>query len=161
MIGILYDVRSLHNVGSMFRTADAAGIEKLYLCGITPSPHDPFGRVRLQFSKVSLGAENAVAWEMKKSTLRLVKSLQKKGYKVYAVEQCKGSVSYNAVRVPKNGKIAFVVGNEVEGIPLAICAACDAVLEIPMYGSKESLNVSVSFGIIAYTLRSRAEHHIE
>lgn len=137
----------------MFRTADAAGIEKMYLCGITPAPFDLFGRVRAQFAKVSLGAEHTVAWEAKKNTLALIRALQKEGYTVFAVEQYKGSVPYHKAVVPKEKKIAFVVGNEVDGLPPKVCEACDVVLEIPMNGGKESLNVSVSFGIIAYELR--------
>ena len=157
MIAVLHDIRSLHNVGSMFRTADAAGVEKLYLCGITPSPFDLFGRVRVQFAKVSLGAENTVAWEAKKDALRLVRRLQEEGFTVFAVEQYPGSVPYDEALLPANGKVAFVVGNEVEGLPPAICDACDSVLEIPMHGGKESLNVSVSFGIIAYALRGHTK----
>lgn len=148
---ILHNVRSIHNVGSMFRTADGAGISKLYLCGITPTPLDRFGRIRTDFEKVSLGAEKNVAWEYLPSTARAVTRLKKEGFEIVAVEQAKQSISYKAYPA-RAAKIAFVVGHEVKGVSFALLKKTDRVIEIPMRGEKESLNVSVAFGIIAYHL---------
>lgn len=153
MIVILDNIRSINNVGSIFRTADAAGIEKIYLGGITPDPLDVFGRPRPQFVKVSLGAEKTVAWEKVKSTMRLINQLKKDGYKIWAVEQGKKSISYYKLKLKsKKQKIALILGNEVRGIQPAILKKCDKILEIPMRGKKESLNVAVSFGIAAFGL---------
>lgn len=151
-VGVLLNIRSLHNAGSIFRTADGAGFSKLYLCGITPAPLDHFGRLRPEFAKVALGAERSLAWEHHRSAVRVIKKLKKEGWKVYAVEQAQGSMPY--FRIPKsyilNSKFCLVVGNEVEGLPKRVLALADKILEIPMYGAKESLNVSVAFGIAAY-----------
>ncbi len=151
MVAILHNVRSLHNVGSIFRTADAAGIEKLYLSGITPSPLDRFGNVRMPLAKVSLGAEHQVAWEKCVSGVRLIQTLQQEGYKIFALEQSKKSVPYFKMRPAKYlSRVALVVGNELRGLPPSLLAKCDTILEIPMYGGKESLNVAVAFGIVAF-----------
>lgn len=156
MVAILHNIRSLHNVGSIFRTADAAGVEKLYLCGITPTPLDRFGVVRQQVGKVSLGAEKTVPWEKVASTSRLINKLKNPpvggGYKIFAIEQSKKSIPYNKVAITRDSKIALVVGHEVEGLPPAILKKCDKILEIPMAGNKESLNVSVAFGIVVFRL---------
>jgi len=153
---ILSDIRSVHNVGSIFRTADAAGVEKIYCCGYTPTPLDRFGRVRQDFAKVSLGAEASVAWEYIESAVEAIKKLKDNDWKIFAVEQAKNSIPYD--RIPKlklgGGKVALMMGNEVGGIPAAILKKCDAILEIPMRGKKESLNVSVAFGIVAFALVS-------
>lgn len=139
-------------MGSIFRTADAAGIKKIYLCGITPSPLDRFGKIRPEFTKVALGAEQSVAWENKKSAARVVTMLSQKGYAILAVEQAKNAKSYTAMR-SKRGKIALVMGNEVAGLSKAILKKADEIIEIPMRGKKESLNVSVAFGIVAYGIQ--------
>lgn len=155
IIVILHNIRSLYNVGSIFRTADAAGIEKIYLCGITPEPVDKFGKIRPQLAKVSLGAEKIVGWEYYKSTSRLIDKLKKEKYKIFAVEQAKNSTSYYKVCDVCMGswvRIALIFGNEVKGIPLAILKKADKILEIPMAGKKESLNVSVAFGIVVFSL---------
>lgn len=166
MIAILQDVRSMYNVGSIFRTADAAGVEKIYLAGITPEPVDRFGQFRPQFVKVSLGAEKTVKWDASatvsagqarsvRATLKLIEKLKGEGYKIFAVEQDKNSIPYYKVvfrRVRDKNKLALVFGNEVKGIPRAILKKCDKILEIPMRGKKESLNVSVAFGIIVFHL---------
>ena len=151
MVVVLDNVRSLHNVGSIFRTSDAVGIEKLYLCGITPTPLDRLGRVRPSFLKVDLGAHENVEWEKRASTWRTIDKLKSEGYKIYAIEQDKKSVSYNKVKASK--KTALVIGHEVKGLPESILSRADKILEIPMSGTKESLNVSVAFGIVAYSLR--------
>ena len=158
MIAILDNIRSLHNVGSIFRTADAAGIEKIYLCGITPEPVDRFGRFRPQFVKVSLGAERSVKWDASPgsalATLKLLEKLKKEGYKIFAVEQDKKAIPYYTLNpIPHAlNKVALVFGNEVKGLSKAILKKADKILEIPMRGKKESLNVSVAFGIIAFHL---------
>ncbi len=157
MIAILHNIRSLFNVGSMFRTADAAGIEKLYLCGITSTPYDVFGRPRAQIAKVALGAEKTVPWEHVRSTAKVIERLRHDGYKIIALEQSKKSVPYYTLNAQRFTlpKIALIVGHEVRGVAPAILKQCDAVIEIPMYGKKESLNVGVAFGIVAFGLR----HH--
>ncbi len=153
---ILHNIRSLHNVGSIFRTADGAGISKLYLCGITPTPLDRFGKMRPELAKVALGAERNVPWEYSVSTARLVKKLRGEGYRVYALEQAENSIAYDSPKVSRGAqKIALILGDEVRGIPSSILKVSDAILEIPMRGKKESLNVSVAFGIAAYALMRR------
>src|SRR3989344_3753654 len=145
---ILHDIRSVENVGSIFRTADAAGVSKIYLSGITPTPLDRFGRKRRDIAKVSLGAEEIVSWEQIADILSLIQNLKKEKYVIVAIEQDANSIPYTDI--PKEGKIAFVFGNEVEGIPRAILDACDVIAEIPMAGEKESLNVAVSVGIALF-----------
>ncbi|MDD5431239.1 MAG: TrmH family RNA methyltransferase [Candidatus Pacebacteria bacterium] len=171
MILILHNIRSLYNVGSIFRTADATGVEKIYLCGITPEPKDRLGNYREQMTKVSLGAEKSVKWEYVKSAARLIDKLKKEKYKILAVEQSKKSAPYykRDVRCSKLEKLAVVLGNEVKGIQPAILKKADKILEIPMNGAmvrqahhpkyekekgrKESLNVSVAAGIVLFRLK--------
>ncbi len=157
MVVILHNIRSLANVGSIFRTSDGVGAEKIYLTGITPAPEDIFGTPRSQLVKLSLGAEKYIPWEhIPASRFRaLITRLKKDGYVVAALELSKKSIPYHAWRAPKNKKIALVVGNEVRGLPLAILKQADTILEIPMSGKKESLNVSVAFGIVVFRLRDR------
>lgn len=158
MVVILQNIRSLHNVGSIFRTADAAGVEKLYLCGITPEPVDGFGKIRPQLAKVALGAEKTVAWEKRGSTsspqatIRLIDELKRDGYEIFAIEQSKKSIPYYQAGMTRHTRLALVVGNEVRGLPLTILKKCDKILEIPMRGKKESLNVAVAFGIVIFSL---------
>jgi len=153
LVAILHDIRSVHNVGSIFRTADGAGFEKLYLCDITPSPVDRFKKIRPDFAKVALGAEKSVAWESILSTSALIKKLKDDGWAIVALEQSKLSVPITSKVLPGHRKIALVVGNEVDGIPPKLLKLADVILEIPMCGKKESLNVSVAFGVAAYQLR--------
>jgi len=164
---VLHNIRSVHNVGSIFRTADAAGVEKVYLCGITPAPHDRLGNLRKDFAKVALGAEKYVSWESAKSTVRVINALKKGGWEIFAVEQSKNSVPYSKLKM-KTGKlkVALVLGDEVRGLPPSILKLADKILEIPMRGAmvrdarhpkhigngKESLNVAVAFGIIVFSL---------
>lgn len=155
MVIILHNIRSLHNVGSIFRTADAVGVEKIYLGGITPAPVDIFGKFRPQLTKVSLGAEKTVVWERAKSTTRMIDRLKKEKYKIFAVEQSRKSVPYYKVKARAKDKIALVLGSEVKGLPASILKKADKILEIPMAGRKESLNVAVAFGIVAYGVRYR------
>lgn len=155
MIVVLHNVRSMYNVGSIFRTADAAGCSKIYLCGITPAPINEFKKPRLQVTKVSLGAENHIEWEKCKSTHSLLTKLKKEGYKIFAVEQSKNSIPYYKVKFLKKDSVALVLGHEIKGLPKTILNKADKILEIPMLGKKESLNVGVALGIIVYSLKFR------
>lgn len=147
---ILPDIRSAVNVGSMFRTADAVGINKIYIVGYTPTPMDKYGRKRKDIAKASLGAEDSVPWEYAKSLSALITKLKKDGYFVVAVEQASNSVSYKSVK--KKPKMAFIMGNEVNGLSKSILAKCDTVAEIVMKGKKESLNVAVACGIALFRI---------
>ncbi|MEK7187445.1 MAG: TrmH family RNA methyltransferase [Patescibacteria group bacterium] len=165
IIIVLHNIRSLHNVGSIFRTADAAGVSKIYLAGITPEPTDRLGRIREPLRKVSLGAEKTVLWEHVPSTSTIFKKLKSQGYIVCALEQSKKSIGYTTL--PKRiRKIVLVVGNEVRGLPPSVLKKSDYILEIPMRGAmvrqahhprrsqagKESLNVSVAVGVALFEL---------
>lgn len=154
IIAILHNIRSLHNVGSIFRTADAAGVKKIYLCGITPAPVNIFGKPRQQLTKVSLGAEKYVDWEKVQSTAPLIARLKKEKYKIFAIEQNKKSIPYYKINLSTYDvdRLALVVGNEVKGLPLSVLKRADKILEIPMRGRKESLNVSVAFGVVVFYL---------
>ncbi len=152
---ILHDIRSVENVGAMFRTADAAGINKIYLTGYTPTPLDRFGRKRGDLAKSALGSEEFVPWEQKKNTLPLLAKLKKEGFQIIAIEQAENSIDYKKVSArggPAYGwkKLAFIVGTEVTGIPKKVLEKCDIIAEIPMRGKKESLNVSVACGIALF-----------
>ena len=149
---VLDNIRSVYNVGSIFRTSDALGISKIFLCGCTPTPTDRFGRSRKDLAKVALGAEKDIIWEYYSDTKNVLKKLKKEGFQIIAVEQDKKSVDLKKVKI--KFPIAVVMGNEVDGIDKKILALCDAIAEIPMLGNKESLNVSVSFGIAGYQLFS-------
>ncbi len=145
---ILNNVRSAHNVGSIFRTADGAGVTKIFLAGYTPAPVDRFGRTNEEIKKTSLGATDFVAWETVEDSDALFKKLKKKGVSLVAVEQKPYAVDYRSY-VPR-GDVAYVFGNEIDGVPDKICTAADATIHIPLYGKKESLNVSVCAGIILF-----------
>lgn len=149
---LLENIRSLHNVGSIFRTADAAGASKIYLSGITPSPLDRFGRPDPRLAKVALGAEKTVAWEKTSSAARTISALKKDNFMIVALEQDERSISYKRLKPRKNAKIALILGEEVKGIRRTLLTKCDRIIEIPMRGKKESLNVSVAFGIAAFEL---------
>ena len=152
---ILNNIRSAHNVGSIFRTADGAGVKKIYLCGFTPSPVKKLGIPRIQLTKVSLGAENYVEWENVKSATALIDRLKKSGKTIIAAEQTPKSVSYQKIKLERKdwGNSVLVMGNEVNGITPGILKRADKIIEIPMFGEKNSLNVSVAFGIVVYGLR--------
>ena len=152
MILVLHNIRSVHNVGSIFRTADAAGVEKIILSGYTPTPLDRFDLPRKDFAKVSLGAEKTISWEHVKTISGAIKQLKKEGYFVIAVEQAKNSTSLFDFQAPKNKKLALVLGNEVRGISKQSLKSMNAIVEIPMRGKKESLNVSVAAGIAMFVL---------
>jgi len=148
---LLFDnIRSVHNVGSIFRTAETLGISGIYCGGTTPTPTDRFGRKRRDFAKVSLGAEDMVAWEHAASPVFLIKKLKKEGYKIIALEQSTDSVNYKKVKTA--AKTLIIFGNEVNGISKSLLKLADTIAEIPMRGTKESLNVSVAAGIFLFTL---------
>lgn len=155
VIAVLHNIRSIHNVGSMFRTADALGAEKVYLCGITPVPVDELGKPRPQFVKVSLGAERSVAWESIGSISLLLKTLKTKGHGIFALEQSRRSIPYHELELSslEFARSVLVAGNEVKGLPASVLRQADAIIEIPMAGKKESLNVSVAFGIMGFALK--------
>ena len=148
IILILNDIRSVYNVGSIFRTADAAGISKIYLVGATPTPIDRFNRARKDVAKTALGAEKTMEWEYVKTIGTLLKKLKKENFYIVAVEQSENSVDYKKVKLFE--KTAIMVGNEVDGILPKVLSQCDCIAEIGMNGKKESLNVSVATGIVLF-----------
>lgn len=147
---ILPDIRSAYNVGSIFRTADAAGISKIFLVGYTPLPVDKFRRENKEISKTALGAEKTISWEHTDEMLPLLKHLKNEGFQIIVVEQSEKSVDYKNVSLKE--KNAFIFGNEVEGVSEEVLNECDVVTEIPMLGEKESLNVSVSVGVALFRI---------
>lgn len=142
---VIPDIRSAINVGAIFRTADAVGISKIYLTGYTPRPNDKFGRVQKDISKSALGAETWIPWEYKEKLSLLINQLKKEGYLIVAIEQSKKSIDYRKIKIKK--KTAFILGSEVGGLNKNILDKCDQIAEIPMFGKKESLNVSVACGV--------------
>ena len=146
---ILDDIRSMNNIGSVFRTGDAFKVEKVYLCGITATPP------HREIQKTALGADETVIWEHVEDVLSLVKKLQLEGVIVAAVEQVENSVSLLSFEPVKNQKYAFVFGNEVFGVNQAVVEQADFCLEIPQYGTKHSLNISVTAGVVAWDFVSK------
>ena len=147
-IVIFHNIRSVENVGAMFRTADAAGVSKIYLTGYTPAPTDRFGRKRSDIAKSALGAEEYVPWEQRRNIFPLLGMLKREKYSIIGIEQAKNSIDYKRVKL-KNRNV-FIVGPEVTGIPKNILKKCDIIAEIPMRGKKESLNVSVALRIVLF-----------
>ncbi|MFC1721086.1 RNA methyltransferase [Patescibacteria group bacterium] len=147
---ILHNIRSAYNVGAIFRTADAVGVSKIYLSGYTPIPTDKFGRIRKDIAKTALGAEKNVPWEYYKQIGPLVAKLKKEKVYMIALEQSEKSIDYRKVKTKEN--TALVLGNEVRGVSKQILEKCDTVVEIPMKGKKESLNVSVAAGVAMFEL---------
>lgn len=145
---ILLNLRSVQNTASVFRTAEGAGISKVYLVGTTPSPEDRFGNSRGDFAKVALGAETTLSWEYRSAILPVLKKLREEKFQIVAVEQDKVAINYK--KFSPSEKTAFIFGEETKGIPRSILEKADSVVEIPMQGSKESLNVSVAAGIILF-----------
>ncbi len=143
---VLDNIRSLNNVGAIFRTADGVGVEKLWLCGITGFPPQK------GLLKTALGAEDHVSWEYSKDVVSVVKDLKAQGYTIVALEQMEGSVEVQNY-VPQ-GKMCLIVGNEIDGINPALIELCDEAIEIHMSGIKNSLNVGTAFGIVAYFLKT-------
>ena len=157
---ILEDIRSSHNVGSLFRTADAVGVGYVYLVGYTPTPVDKFGKVNSDIAKSALGGEKTIPWKKTTSCTVLIKKFKKDSCVVVAIEQDKNAVDYKKVssllKTKYNGKqIVFVLGNEVTGVSKKVLSVADVVAEIPMSGSKESLNVSVAGGIAMFRILGR------
>lgn len=144
LIVVLDDVRSLHNVGSVFRSSDAFRVECIYLCGITATPPQP------DIHKTALGAEDTVEWKYFKNTLDAVQELKNNGYFVYSTEQVENSVKLQNLKLDKDRKYAIVLGNEVKGVKQEVVDNSDACLEIPQFGTKHSLNVSVTAGIVIW-----------
>lgn len=146
---VLDDVRSAMNVGSAFRTSDAFRIEKIYLCGITAKPP------HREINKTALGAQDSMEWMHVESVTDCIDSLKKDGYKIVAVEQADQSISLLDFKVEKETKYAFVFGNEVFGVNDQVVESADEVLEIPQYGTKHSLNISVSIGVVVWDFVSK------
>lgn len=150
---LLHDIRSTHNVGSMFRTADALGIRKIYISGYTPAPTDKYGRHRKDIAKVALGAEKTIPWEYLEDPASTIKKLKKEKYQIIGIEQSEKSVDYKKAKI--RYPALFIVGNEVGGMEKNMLSLCDIVAEIPMRGEKESLNVSVAFGVALFRMLDR------
>ncbi len=144
LIIIVDNVRSMHNVGSIFRTSDAFLVEKIYLCGITPTPP------HREIQKTALGATESVDWQYVENTLDVVNQLKKEGWTILALEQTTNSVMLDELKVEKGEKIAIVLGNEVEGVNQEVINLCHKAVEIPQFGTKHSFNVSVSCGIMLW-----------
>lgn len=143
---VLDNVRSMHNVGSVFRSADAFLVEAVYLCGYTPVPP------HRDIHKTALGATETVSWKYFPTTMEAIGELKSAGYGIYAIEQVKDSLPLNQVELEKEEKVAIVFGNEVNGVDAGIIASCNGSIEIPQLGTKHSLNISVAAGIVLWEL---------
>lgn len=144
LVVVLDEVRSLHNVGSVFRTSDAFRVESIYLCGITATPPHP------EIHKTALGAEDSVSWIYYKDTRDAVNQLKDEGYTVLSIEQVEGSTMLQDVELEENKKYAIVFGNEVKGVKQEVVDMCDGCIEIPQFGTKHSLNISVTAGMVIW-----------
>ena len=149
IIIILDNIRSLNNIGSVFRTSDAFLVEKIYLCGITATPPHK------DIHKTALGSTDTVAWEYVENTMDLVNKLKTEHVKICAIEQAEKATMLNRFEVESNQKYALIFGNEVKGVTQDIVSSSDAVIEIPQFGTKHSLNISVSCGIVVWDLFSK------
>ena len=149
LVVVLDEVRSLHNIGSVFRTSDAFLVNCIYLCGITATPPHP------EMHKTALGAEDTVDWIYKKHTLEAIEELHNEGYTVLAIEQVEGSTMLGDLVLEEGKKYAIVMGNEVKGVQQEVVNACDGCIEIPQYGTKHSLNVSVTTGIVLWEFANK------
>jgi tRNA G18 (ribose-2'-O)-methylase SpoU len=146
LVVVLDNVRSMHNVGAVLRTSDAFNVERVYLCGITPRP--PHREIR----KTAIGAEESVDWRYAENAVELVQQLKKEGYSIHVLEQAEGSIALPDFQNKASEKKALILGHEIEGVNQAILDMADIALEIPQYGTKHSLNVSVAAGIAMYAL---------
>lgn len=144
LVVVLDNVRSLHNVGSVFRTGDAFRVERIMLCGITATPPSA------EIHKTALGAEDVVEWQYFASTMDAVAALRSEGFKVFAIEQCEGSVALQDFVAEPGTRYAVVLGNEVKGVQQEVVDASDGAIEIPQFGTKHSLNVSVTAGMVIW-----------
>ena len=149
LVVVLDNVRSLHNVGSVFRTSDAFRVERIMLCGITATPPSA------EIHKTALGAEDVVEWQYFESTMDAVAELRSQGYRVYSIELCQGSIALQDFVTAPGERYAVVLGNEVKGVQQEVVNACDGCIEIPQYGTKHSLNVSVTTGIVLWEFAKR------
>ena len=154
IVVVLDNVRSCHNIGSVFRTSDALLVQKIFLCGITATPPDK------EIRKTALGAENSVEWEYCKSTLDVVEKLRHEGFTIVAIEQVEGSISLNDYLPGKDEKIALIFGNEVKGVQQEVVDICDKTVEIPQFGTKHSFNISVTVGIVLWDLFNKARKYM-
>lgn len=146
IVVVLDNVRSMSNVGSFFRTADAFAVERIVLCGITATPPNR------EIHKTALGAELTIPWSYASATVEAVEELRREGYMVWAVEQVEGAVSLEQFRMEQGAKIAVVFGNEVNGVSQEVVDQCDGAIEIPQRGTKHSLNVAVCGGVVLWEL---------
>ena len=144
LVVVLDEVRSLHNIGSVFRTSDAFLVNRIYLCGITATPPHP------EMHKTALGAEDTVDWTYKKHTLEAVEELHNQGYTVLAIEQVEGATMLDELKVDASTRYALVFGNEVAGVEQEVVDMCDGAIEIPQVGTKHSINVSVAGGVVLW-----------
>ncbi len=149
LVVVLDNVRSMNNIGSVFRTADAFRVEKIYLCGITGTPPNA------EIHKTALGAESSMDWSYFEETLQVVEELKREGYTVFCVEQAANSISLPDLQMNAAQKYAIILGNEVKGVAQEVIDASNGCIEIPQYGTKHSLNVSVAGGIVIYTLHNQ------
>lgn len=149
LVVVLDNVRSRHNIGSVFRTGDAFRVEEILLCGITGTPPD------VEIHKTALGAEDAVRWRYFEDTLSAVKTLKSEGYTVFSIEQAENSISLKSLTPEKSKKYAVILGHEVQGVAQEVIDASDGCIEIPQYGTKHSLNVSVAAGIVIWNFFSK------
>jgi tRNA G18 (ribose-2'-O)-methylase SpoU len=144
LVVVLDGVRSLYNVGSVFRTADAFRLAGIVLCGVTATPPNA------EIHKTALGAEESVKWRYFKNTIDAVKALREEGYQLLSIEQCEGSTMLQDFHPDPSLRYAVILGNEVKGVQQEVVDACDGCLEIPQYGTKHSMNVSVTAGIVIW-----------
>ena len=149
LVVVLDHVRSLYNVGSVFRTSDAFRVNEVVLCGITATPP------HTEIHKTALGAEESVSWRYFKDTMEAAQSLRSEGYTLLAIEQCEGSMMLQDFQPDKTKKYAVILGNEVKGVQQSVIDSCDGCLEIPQFGTKHSMNVSVTAGIIIWHFAQR------
>ncbi len=156
-IVVLDNIRSALNIGSIFRTGSGIGINKIYICGISPIPFETSEKLkdknikRKDFVKTSLGAEDEIEWEYKENILDLLKDLKKENYEIVTLEQNEKSIDYKDLKIEKE-KVAIILGSETEGVQEKVIDLCDKIAEIPMLGLKESLNVTIAFAILAYKI---------
>ena len=144
LVVVLDNVRSLHNVGSVFRTSDAFRVQRILLCGITATPPNA------EIHKTALGAEDVVEWQYFESTDDAVAMLREQGYRIYSIEQCNGSIALQDFKTSANENYAVIMGNEVKGVQQSVVDASDGAIEIPQFGTKHSLNVSVTAGMVVW-----------
>ena len=144
LVVVLDNIRSLNNVGSVFRSSDAFKLEKIYLCGVTATPPNA------EIHKTALGAEDSMEWEYEEDTKAVVAKLKQEGYKIFAVEQVQNSIMLDRVELDKTYKYVLILGNEVKGVQQEVVDMCDFAVEIPQFGTKHSLNVSVAAGIVIW-----------